>query len=287
MADLVKLNIEGLRTLGIAVLGSGDSLAAILLVRNHQNLRHLRLGSDEEIATEYAAVGYCDESEVSRLEGTQIFAKFMRGCVAALTEPPTPVVQLESLSLIGLDLHSFATGLIEPILDFNSLSILTLESCACLKAAFPLLRGAAAGKRKAKSSLRLHTFAIRHENVNDEFLQELEILLLSLKPLTHLHVLLEGEYDGAINIHKVLLVHGKCLRTLIWDERLGPRNDVREDRIHHPEDHKNLDLVAKHCPGLKALGISLDWKDIVRSERSHKKVKAEAALLYAIHADLT
>lgn len=62
----------------------------------------------------------------------------------------------------------YIEGLIEPFFDFGSLTMLTLESCAGLEAAFPLLVGAA-GKRKAKSALRLHTSATRHENTSDEF----------------------------------------------------------------------------------------------------------------------
>ena len=277
-ADLAKFTIPGLTTLGITELGRGCPWATELLARNYQNLRHLRLGSEMDLASEYAYDGYVDLDEVRRFTQTETFAELTKEKVAALNEPSTPVVRLESLWLIGIDLLAFAGALIEPNIDFNSLSMLTLESCVGLKAAFPLLMGSGAGKRKAKSALRLHTLAIRHENASNGSLQELETFLLSLKPLTHLHVLLEGKYDWVVRLHKILRLHGRCLRSLIWDERTGPRSNMHEHTTIFPDDYENLKLVAEHCPGLKALGISLDWEDIAGSEENHKKVNTVAAL---------
>ena len=262
-----------LTNLGMAELGIVDSLATELLARNHQNLRHLRLGSELDLVKEYANNGYMDSNGTARFCLTETFAEIMQKKVAALKEPSTPVVRLKSLSLIGHDLYAFAKGLVEPEIDFNCLSILTLESCENLEAAFPLLGGLGDGRRKTKSALGLHTLAIRHENTSDDFLQGLEDFLVSLKPLAHLHVLLEGDYDGTIKMRKVLRVHGKSLRSLVWDERTGPRRDVHGDTTTFPDDHENLETVSKHCPGLKALGISLDWSDIACSEGNHKKVK--------------
>lgn len=276
-ADLANLTTEGLTSLGITELGTGGPWPPELLARNYQNLRHLRLGSELNLATQYAAKGYMDPNEHRRSRITDTFAELMKAKFADLEEPSTPVVRLESLSLIGLDLHPFANGLIEPVVDFNSLSILTLESCAGLKAAFPLLMGPGARRRKAKSALRLHTLAIRHENTSDGFLRELETFLLWLRPLAHLHVLLEGPYEGEIGLRKVLKAHGKCLQSLVWDERTGPRSCVQVETALLANDYDDLKVVAKHCPGLKALGMSLDWGDIAGSKQNHKKVRAVAA----------
>ena len=277
-ADLAKLTIGGLKTLGIAELGFGDSSwATELLTRNYQNLCHLRLGSDANIVTDYAIDGWFPFDEIGR-QNTDNVAVLMGDKTQDLNEPSTPVVRLESLSLVGLDLHAFANGSIAPVIDFNSLSILKLESCACLEAAFPLLTGSGSGKRKVKSALRLHTLAIRHESTVNDFLRQLEIFLLSLKPLTHLHVLLEGHFTSDIEMQKILRVHGKLLRSLVWDERTEPRNGVRKQCALFPSEFENLELIAKHCPGLTALGISLDWKDLARSEENHKKVRAVPTL---------
>ena len=274
-SDLARLTIGGLKTLGIGELGPGEPWATELLARNYQNLRHLRLGSEVLLAKDYAKNGYMIPDGSG---DTVDLAELMDEKVEALNESSTPVVRLESLSLIGLDLHSFAEGAIKPVVDFNSLSMLTLESCACLEEAFPLLTGSGAGRRKAKSALQLHTLAIRHENTADDFVRELEIFLLSLKPLAHLHILLEGAYTRDIKMEKVLRVHGRCLQSLVWDERSMPRGDVYFDTAVFPEEYETWELIAKHCPELKALGISLDWEDITGSDNKHKKVEAVAAL---------
>lgn len=282
-ADLARLKIENLTTLGIGELetAKGGIWATELLARNFQKLRHLQLGSDKYLATDYAEDGLFDTDEIERLNQTNRLAELMKVKVAALNEPSTPTLRLESLSLTGLDLNAFAKGFFEPVIDFKSLSVLILESCACLKAALPLLMGTGTGRPKAKSALRLHTLAIRHENMSNEISRELETFLISLKPLAHLHLLLEGDYEEIIDLHRVLQVHGKCLRSLVWDERTCPRSEVRQDYTllpDHQDDHLNLKVVAKHCPGLKALGISLAWGDILKSEKCHKKVNAAAVL---------
>ncbi|KAL9075648.1 MAG: hypothetical protein Q9161_001399 [Pseudevernia consocians] len=274
-ADVARLTIGGLKTLGIAELHNGGQWVTELLARNYQNLRHLRLGNEVLLAMAYALDGYLETDEVNRSVKTETFAELMKEKFRAFNEPSTPVVQLESLSLIGLNFRAFIEGLIEPFFNFSSLTVLTLESCVGLEAAFPLLVGAV-GKRKAKSALRLHTLAIRHENASHEFLQKLETFLFSLKPLDHLHVLLEGDYGGTVNLGKVLRKHGKCLQSCIWDERTMPRSNVHEDTAFLP-GHAYLELFANHCPGLKALGIAIDWKDIAASENNKKKVKAIAS----------
>ena len=282
-ADLARLKIENLTTLGIGELetAGGGPWATELLARNYQKLRHLRLGSDKCLATDYAEDGLLDTDESKRFQQTKEFAELMKVKVTALNEPSTPLLRLESLSLIGLDLSAFAKAFFEPVIDFKSLSVLKLESCAYLKTALPLLMGTGSGRPKAKSALRLHTLSIRHENTSNEISRELETFLISLKPLAHLHLLLEGDYEEIIDLHRVLQVHGKCLRSLVWDERTCPRSEVRADYTllpDHQDDHLNLKVVAKHCPGLKALGMSLAWGDILKSEKCHKKVNTAAVL---------
>ena len=56
----------------------------------------------------------------------------------------------------------------------------------------------------------LHSFVLRHENATDAFMQVLENFLVSLKPLTDLHVLLVGEIRCA-KLVKLLKVHGNSL----------------------------------------------------------------------------
>lgn len=278
--DLANLKLGSLTTLGMAELDYIDPWATELLTKNHQNLRHLRLGNELDCVFEYAEGAGVDRDESRRFCLTQKFSKALQKKVAALKRTSASVIRLESLSLVGLDIYDFANGLIEPEFDFSSLSRLTLESCSGLDASFPLLMGARDSRRKTKSALGLNTLAIRYENTSNGFLQGLEDFLLSLKPLAHLHVLLEGDYDGAIRLQKVLRVHGKSLRSLVWDERRAPKIQTLDKANIFSPDHENLEVVSRHCSGLEALGISLDWEDIIGSERNHKKVRGG---LWVVH----
>lgn len=271
--DLANLKLESLTTLGMAELDYIDPWATELLTKNHRNLRHLRLGNELDCVIEYAEAACVDCDESRRFCLTQKFSKVLQKKVAALKRPSASVIRLESLSLVGLDIYDFANGLIEPEFDFASLSRLTLESCSGLDASFPLLMGARDSRRKLKSALGLNTLAIRYENTSNGFLRGLEDFLLSLKPLVHLHVLLEGDYDGTVKLHEVLRVHGKCLRSLVWDERKAPRLEMCCNTNIFSSNYENLEVVSNHCPGLEALGISLDWEGITGSEKHHKKVK--------------
>ena len=285
--NLANLRIGSLTNLGMTELDPVDSLATELLARNHQTLCHLRLGSEVSLDKEYADRGHMYPNNSERYKLTDSLAAIMLAKVAALKEHSTPVLRLESLSLIGFDLHPFAAGLIVPEIDFSSLSVLRLESCCGLEAAFPLLLGAKDGRRKAKNALRLHTLAIRYEKANQRFYGVLEDFLFLLKPLTHLHVLLEGVSNSHIDMRKVLRIHGKCLRSFVWDGRIITARQSTPEHINmFSHDHEILELVARHCPELKALGISLNWADMTGRGQYNKKVNKFFKSYYHLHANL-
>lgn len=71
----------------------------------------------------------------------------------------------------------------------------------------------------------------------------LEDVLLSLMPLVHLHILLEGDYDGTVKLHKVLRAHEKCLRSLVWDERIAPRLELLGGTNTLSYNHLDLEVV--------------------------------------------
>ncbi|CAD6593210.1 MAG: hypothetical protein ASARMPREDX12_006936 [Alectoria sarmentosa] len=280
-ADLEKIEMDGLKTFCIPDLDAHGDWPFDLVAKNHKSLRHLQIGTESDLALEYANKGHLDKDETARSELTGTLAESMKRKFDSINESfsSNPPLRLESLSLIGLDVNVLATATVEPIIDFSSLGMLTLESCVGLEATFPLLMGSGAGRPKAKSKLRLHTFAIRNENNTDEFSKELETFLLSLEPLTNLHVLTEGTYAKAIDMRKVFEVHGKRLCSLICDDRDGPRLDLQGDTTLFAENHEHVKLIAEHCTGLKALGISLDWKDIAGSRNNHKKIASSFSKL--------
>ena len=279
-ADLAELKIGGLTVLDIAELRLPINLPLELLARNYRTLRHLQLGNEADLVEDYARNGSVDVDESCRFSRTRRLAELMKERLAALKEPSTPVVQLDSLSIIGFDLLPFANGLFKPVIDFNSLSILKIESCSGLAQALRTLMDLGIGSRKAKNALGLHTLEIRHEATSDEFMIRLSLFLISLKPLAHLHVLLEGVYDESLfNMEEVLQVHGTCLRSFVWDERIEPRNVMGIDTACFHDPYKNLELIAKYCPGLRALGISIHWEDVIELDEGHDWVRAAAAAL--------
>ena len=261
LVELAELKNGGLTVLDMAELRVSLNWPMELLARNYRTLRHLRLGTEIDLVYAYTRDGHVAIDEYNRFTKTRRLVEFLKERMADLKDPSTPVVQLESFSIIGLDLLPFAAnGSTKPVIDFNSLSVLTIESCSGLLQALRTLMNSGAGSGKAKNALGLHTLKIRHENTSDELLVRLKLFLLSLRPLTHLHVLLEGLYDQSVfRMDKVLQVHGTCLRSLVWDGRTGPRNDTGSDTACCGNSYENLGLIAHYCPGLRALGISIPW----------------------------
>ena len=274
-ANLAELKIGGLTFLDMTELRVSLDWPMELLARNYRTLRHLRLGKEIDLFYAYTRDGNLDIDGYNRITKTRRFAESMKERIAALEEPSTPVVQLESLSIVGLDLLPFVNGSTKPVIDFNSLSVLTIESCSGLSQALRTLMKSGAESGKA---LGLHTLKIRHENTSDKLLMRLELFLLSLRPLAHLHVLLEGSYDESVfKMQKVLQFHGTCLRSLVWDGRTGPRNDTGPDTACFGNPYENLELIAQYCPGLRALGISIYWK-IIEGDEGDDWVRAAVAV---------
>ena len=227
-----------------------------------QSLRHLRLGVEATLAYQHAKYGSLSHDGVSirfKCDATQ------RSSISdGLFE------RLESLSLVGVDFNDLTSGQRNPAVDLSRLSMLTLESCVGLESAFFTLVDP--GKRM----MRLHTLAIRQDEVSDEFVDRLKDFLLSLTPLAHLQILLEN-CECSVDLDEILQVHGKRLQTFVYDERTGSRNDTRRDTIPCWHNYRTLMLVSKHCPELKALGILFDWEEIVENDKKQKKVEAIAA----------
>ena len=171
-----------------------------------------------------------------------------------------PVLKLESLKLTGWDLRPFVNGSYRPITDFNSLTSLTLESCCGLTDGLPQL--ARKSDNEAVNRLpNLQSLTIRREiDVNPEFTRDLDHFLRNLSPLRALYILLSGDYFVRSS-KEFLKVHGATLRTLVWDERLGRRYDLSDDRLVDIRDAGRLSTIVKHCPNLVELGVSVRWSD--------------------------
>ena len=169
-----------------------------------------------------------------------------------------PVLKLESLKLIGWDLRPLVNGAYRPITDFNSLTSLTLESCLGLFDVLPMFTKVSGGEAVIRLP-NLQSLTIRNErDDHPDFTRSLDYFLRSLPPLRTLHLLLSGHYVMRSS-KEFLKIHGATLRTLVWDERLGRRHDLDDDRLVDLRDAGKLGTIVKYCPNLVELGISIRW----------------------------
>ena len=102
----------------------------------------------------------------------------------------------------------------------------------------------------------LRTFILRAENVNDLTMEKLQDFLEKITPLKTLYLLLEGTFGRKI-METVLEVHGPAMRNLIWEERRSSRCNIRAPELQVSDN--DLKVIAKHCPDLESLGISVRW----------------------------
>ena len=259
-----------LTTLNIDVLdGNVARWPFYLLTRNYKNLRHLQLGDERARAKSYANWGYFDRDVHGPVVNTNTFYGMMQESFALLQEAATKVLRLESLSLCGFNLYTLIKADVEPVIDFNNLDILRLESCNCLDDAFSELMEARLARWDTLGAPRLRKLVLRHEKVNDAFMSKLQTFLLSLNPLTTLHVLLEGTFGIQDYLHEIVKAHGKSLCSLIWDHRSSARTQISPTTSLVAPEFEELRLVAEHCTALKSLGITLDW-DVLKETNEYR-----------------
>lgn len=176
-----------------------------------------------------------------------------------------PWLELRELHLIGFDVDQ----IIEPahkILRLQNLTSMTLETCPGFERALELLatRNDKTGLT-LRSTLRLDSFSIRHEGSNQQFRTRLFDFLGTIRGLTHLSVLLEG--DGCSHpteLKPMLAVHGPSLRSLVWDERSGKRNSFTTSEPVSEPSHHLIGRITAYCPYLVELGVSMDWRDFTQ-----------------------
>ena len=181
-------------------------------------------------------------------------------------------MQLKCLSLCGLNLHTLITHPQRPIIDFQNLESLNLESCEGLDEAIPILTSVVT-TTGSEGLLRLRSFTLRYEKCDAPFLDNLGLFLISINQLENPHVLLEGCSSLPI-LYDILMYHGKTLRSLVWDYRTKPRQEMVDDSMLLDDDYGGLRNISKFCPNLTALGITLSWFDLKRPGYYRNKVSA-------------
>ena len=237
------------------------------LANSHNSLIHLKLGCER-----FLALSYLDKNDLmtasAALEFTQnldndirdhLPARFQEYSKSKLESSlPTSVLTLKSLHLVGIDCGYTPEMGTPTMLDIDNLTSLCLESCFNLGQSFPAL--SSLRSPDAPSLLpQLRSFRLRQENSDASFQAGLKAFLLALKGLVHLSILLEG--SGPFFPPDCFVGNqGSTLRTLVWDQRQGPREklDASTNTATPSMMSRFLDKIVKKCPNLRELGLAVN-----------------------------
>ena len=238
--------VKGLQSLVITDLNIDQKCEgpSRLIMQNRTTLKHLVLGILSTIAR-------CPIQDRPNHKLPISFTEMAKE-TSPSSDLEMEILSLESLALIGLNLEDIVGG--GPFglgIDINILTALEVKSCSGLNEAFTFLVGRHAAAFKLKS------FFLRHEEESPAFAQNLTDFLTSFTGLKHLWLLIEGQ-SRALNKGPILEMHGKTLRTLVWDERKRPRKGTNKDTALFLRNN-GLGLISRKCPGLTALGLCMQW----------------------------
>lgn len=261
--------IEGIRRLsfeGMDFDRGGCKWAATMIVESAETLDYLALGFKTRIAQDFALKIHPPYDQMSTS-----FAADVQDVLSESDLEPLIHLSLKSLQLCGLDLGDLVRGKMALDIDFNNISELRLESCPGLIEAFSLLTGQ--GKSSKLALNALEDLFVRLENPDPNFSASLESFLTSVRGLTHLQVLID-KAPGPIDqdLEPILKYHGKTLKSLVWDERRGPRKHLDECTSLLSTKFGNLRVISRNCPFLTNLGIPLDWDTISCSDKYHETI---------------
>ena len=241
--------VEGLQSLVISDLNIDQKCEwpSRLIIQNRKTLKDLSLGISSTIAQ-------CSIQDRLNHKLPISFAETAKETLAS--EPEMEMLSLKSLALSGLNLADIVgRGALGFHIDIKILTALDVKSCSGLDEALTVLVGTDAS---TLSAFKLTSFSLRHEEESPAFAQNLTVFLTSFTGLKHLRLLIEGQ-RRALNKGPILEMHGKTLRTLVWDERSGPRKGTNSDTALFLKDN-GLGLVSQKCPKLIALGLCVRWR---------------------------
>lgn len=255
---------KDLDTLCISTLPSSQGFAwpCELLYSNRDSLRQVQLGVETAMAKAYAIrpITHLDLDVTSSLKSS-LEAR------SANPGSKDPIFDLDLLWLCGIDLNSLMRVEERTLVNLSTLGSLALESCPEMNGVFGFLKN---------QMMRLKTFALRYESSQDGLLVDLFDFLRSFEGLECLQVLLEGAGPGTQQLSQVLSIHGKTLKTLVWDERIGPRDTTARSKTLLPGRTGHLQAIAAHCPRLTSLGMCLNWQSITSETKHEVKVKVNS-----------
>ncbi|KAL8760299.1 MAG: hypothetical protein Q9199_000081 [Rusavskia elegans] len=194
------------------------------------------------------------------------------------------LLTLGSFELIGLNINKLIRGPLS-LLDFSELTSLSLEDCEDVEDFFTVVQNANNKQGvETQSLLRLRSFHLRHYSISQA--TNIRALLLafltSIPGLTNLSILLQANERPQDfrdrNFGNVLLTHGKSLRTLLWEERIGCRESYVERLNATFPSPEGLIEIAQSCNNLVELSIPIDWRIFSSTNVPLNHVRARTAL---------
>ena len=234
----------------------------VALVRSHRTVTHLQIGNgswlskDMEGEFEGGIPSYCNADAIElSFKGAGKWTQYISDPSERMCFP-----RLKHLQLYGIDLRpklteeagrhkAYDDGIFKGSIAWSQLVSLTLAACEDVSI---LLRMWIDSPQSRLDNLE--AFTLSYDGMGSLYNSDLDVFLIRISPLKHLHVLLA---DIAVpnDLEKILKVHGSTLQTLVWDERPHSR-----EVLDLSQPTATLERVARYCPNLEALGFSWNWK---------------------------
>ena len=255
--SILRSAIRGIHSLSVESMDLDRGrcwMEATMVIQNAGNLNHLRLGFISRIAHDFALMRRPQYDKMSTL-----FSAAMEVSLFNLNLSEVHL-SLGSLHLCGLNLGSVLQGKVALNIDFTKVTQLRLESCPGLSQAFSILMDPAGPPTSALGALE--DLFIRVENPDSHFSNSLQSFLKSFHGLIHLRVLVDNALSDQ-DLTPILDIHGQTLRTLVWDERSGPRTRLDASTSLLSTGLRKLKVVSQKCRSLTTLGIALDWEAMI------------------------
>lgn len=197
-------------------LGSSFDWPSLLVAQSYETVRHLGLGFEID------GVKNLDENDHGQEKIGEQQSKTFGKKLKDSCQNMNAFAHLTSLKLIGFDVNVMLDEKYWPSLNLRNIGNLVLEDCFRVAEAFSLL---SSNSEHTHYLPNLTSFTFRRKHVEEDDRSKLQKFLCSLpRGLINLSVLLSEplDYRRMMNLEPILCVHGKTLRTLIWDERKIP-----------------------------------------------------------------
>lgn len=245
--------LEDLSVHNVVQYGPGKRWVIELLSGNRLTLSHLTMGREQSLVSDY------DNGGVLGSDGNWI-----NNLLASLKQghggdpaSDDPILGLKTLRAINVNANRLLHDTNTRFTSLADLTALTLESCKDLPELFT--NQASLGEVDSPNCMKLRSLSIRYEKASNAFRAQLQSFLCQMHPLENLYVLLEGEAD-AQDLRPILVVHGKTLRCLVWDEREGRRVFIAKSRMTNSAGIGHLQVISHMCPNLEELGVAINWE---------------------------